>query len=25
YFTNQFISAKRNDQTVAEYYHDLVG
>ncbi|KAB1950407.1 transposase, partial [Limosilactobacillus fermentum] len=24
-FTNQFISAKRNDQTVAEYYHDLVG
>ncbi|MEK1322815.1 transposase, partial [Limosilactobacillus fermentum] len=20
-----FISAKRNDQTVAEYYHDLVG
>ncbi|MCT3430638.1 transposase, partial [Limosilactobacillus fermentum] len=21
----QFISAKRNDQTVAEYYHDLVG
>ena len=22
YFTNQFISAKRNDQTVAEYYHD---
>ncbi|MEK1430498.1 transposase, partial [Limosilactobacillus fermentum] len=21
---NQFISAKRNDQTVAEYYHDLV-
>ncbi|MBB1167176.1 MAG: transposase, partial [Limosilactobacillus fermentum] len=22
---NQFISAKRNDQTVAEYYHDLVG
>ncbi|KAB1950265.1 transposase, partial [Limosilactobacillus fermentum] len=23
--TNQFISAKRNDQTVAEYYHDLVG
>lgn len=25
YFTNQFISAKRNDQTVVEYYHDLVG
>ncbi|MCT3444849.1 hypothetical protein EFQ31_11670, partial [Limosilactobacillus fermentum] len=25
YFTNQFIFAKRNDQTVAEYYHDLVG
>ena len=25
YFTNQFISAKINDQTVAEYYHDLVG
>ncbi|MEK1394815.1 transposase, partial [Limosilactobacillus fermentum] len=24
-FTNQFISTKRNDQTVAEYYHDLVG
>ncbi|MEK1422527.1 transposase, partial [Limosilactobacillus fermentum] len=24
-FTNQFISAKRNDQTVAEYYHDLAG
>ncbi|MEK1411663.1 transposase, partial [Limosilactobacillus fermentum] len=24
-FTNQFIFAKRNDQTVAEYYHDLVG
>ncbi|NHD45375.1 transposase, partial [Lactobacillus fermentum] len=23
--TNQFISTKRNDQTVAEYYHDLVG
>ncbi|MEK1385053.1 transposase, partial [Limosilactobacillus fermentum] len=23
--TNQFISAKRNDQPVAEYYHDLVG
>ncbi|MEK1402152.1 transposase, partial [Limosilactobacillus fermentum] len=21
----QFIFAKRNDQTVAEYYHDLVG